>query len=237
VIRVENFAKRFGTVAAARTVSFAADDGAVTALIGANGSGKTTTLRAVAGLLKADGGRIAIDGIDVGAARLRAARRLGFMPDGAGLYPELTAREHVALFARLHGLAGAKLRRATDAAIETLGLGAIANRRTRGFSSGERMRVALARAIVHAPQNVILDEPARGLDVFGIRLLRDLVRALKARGACVLLSSHVLSDVEVLADAAVILDRGEVRAAGAPGALMRRYGADTLEDAFVKATA
>jgi sodium transport system ATP-binding protein len=232
MIFAEGVSKGYGRVTALNAATFAARDGEITALIGSNGSGKTTMLRATASLVDPDAGGIAIDGIDVRSDRVKALARLGFMPDGGGLYPLLTAREHVALFARLHGLAGRALHHAVTRALDAVGLTAIADRRARGFSAGERMRVALARTIVHRPKNLILDEPSRGLDLNGLRLLRTILETFRREGACVVLSSHVLSDVEALADNVVVLDDGKVKAIGAPAELLARTSATNLENAY-----
>jgi sodium transport system ATP-binding protein len=237
MIEVHDAAKRYRSTVALRGATVRAENGAITALIGANGSGKTTLLRSIAGLIDLDAGSVAIDGIAMPARRSAALRRLGFMPDGGGLYPVLTAREHVALFGRLHGLGGRALPAAVDAALERLGLVRIADRPTRGFSAGERMRVALARTIVQQPPNVVLDEPSRGLDLDGLLLLRTLLRDLRHDGTCVVLSSHVLSDVAVLADAVVLLHAGEVRATGSPAQLVAHTATASLEDAYVRITA
>jgi sodium transport system ATP-binding protein len=232
MITVEQVSKRYGKVTALERASFTARDGEITALIGANGSGKTTLLRAIASLVEPDNGRVAVDGIDVALQKQKALARIGFMPDGGGLYPMLTAREHVEVFARLHGLSGRELRRSVDDAVAALGLTPIAKRRTRGFSAGERMRVALARTIVHRPKNLILDEPSRGLDLGGLRLLRTLLEDFREDGVCIVLSSHVLSDVEVLADSVVMLEAGALRATGTPKQLIAQAGATNLEDAY-----
>jgi sodium transport system ATP-binding protein len=237
MIEVRNAAKRYRSAVALDGAALRAEDGAITALIGANGSGKTTLLRSIAGLIELDAGNVIIDGIAMPAQRSAALRRLGFMPDGGGLYPVLTAREHVALFGRLHGLDGRALAAAVDGALERLGLARIADRPTRGFSAGERMRVALARTIVQRPPNVVLDEPSRGLDLDGLLLLRTLLRELRRDGTCVVLSSHVLSDVAVLADAVVVLHAGAVRATGTPAELVARTATTSLEDAYTRMTA
>lgn len=236
MIVVHDAAKRYRSTVALQRAGLRAEDGAITALIGANGSGKTTLLRSIAGLVALDAGSVAIDGIAMPARRPAALRRLGFMPDGGGLYPVLTAREHVALFGRLHGLDGRALAVAADGALQRLGLSRIADRPTRGFSAGERMRVALARTIVQRPPNVVLDEPSRGLDLDGILLLRTLLRELRRDGTCIVLSSHVLSDVAALADNVVVLHAGDVRASGAPADLVAHTATASLEDAYVRIT-
>jgi sodium transport system ATP-binding protein len=235
LIRVENLARRFGAVRAVDGVGFEARDGRITGLLGPNGAGKSTTLRILYTVLRPDDGRAAIDGVDVLADPLGARRLIGVLPHGAGIYPQLTARENIAYFGRLHGLEGAAL----DARIETLladlEMGGIADRRAKGFSQGERIKVALARALVHAPKNLLLDEPTNGLDVMATRALRALILRLREAGRCILFSSHVMQEVAALCDDIVIIDKGRVVAAGTPEALRARFGSATLEDAFVAA--
>jgi sodium transport system ATP-binding protein len=216
-------------------VSLAVPDGQVTGLLGPNGAGKTTALRVLYGVVRPDAGRATVDGIDLAADRLAAQARLGVLPHAQGLYPRLTAREHVRYFARLHGLAGAALERRVDAVLETLEMGEIAERRTEGFSQGQRVKVALARALVHDPRNVVLDEPTNGLDVGATRAVRALLGRLRAEGRCVLFSSHVMQEVALVCDRVVVIARGEVVAQGTPDELRAATGKATLEDAFVAA--
>jgi sodium transport system ATP-binding protein len=237
VIEIASLSKAFGKVQAAEQVSFAAPDGAITTLLGANGSGKTTTLNMLVGLIRPDAGAARVDGIEVARDAKGARRRMGWFPDAFGLYPRLTAREHVRYFGRLHGLAGRELETAIDRIAAELDMGEIIDRRTEGFSTGQRMKVALARAMAHAPQNLILDEPTRGLDVMSVRLLRDTLRGLRAQGRCILMSSHVMAEVQELSDHIVCLSRGRVVAEGSPDELVRRTGAPNLEEAFVQLAA
>ena len=235
MIRVEGLARSFGPVRAVDGVGFEAADGRITGLLGPNGAGKSTTLRILYTVLKPDGGSASIDGIDVVADALAARGRIGVLPHGAGIYPQLTARENIAYFGRLHGLGGAALAARVEALVAELDLTGFADRRAKGFSQGERVKVALARALVHAPRNVLLDEPTNGLDVMATRALRALVLKLRDAGHCVLFSSHVMQEVAALCDDIVIIDKGRVAAAGTPDALRARFGAATLEDAFVAA--
>ena len=233
MIAVEGLRKRFGAVAAVDGVSFGAGDGAVTGLLGPNGAGKTTTLRMLYGLMKPDEGRIEVDHIDAVADPQGAQARLGVLPDTSGLYPRLTSREHIEYYGRLHGLSPETIDERTRQLIQRLDMGAIADRRTGGFSHGERTKVALARALVHDPNNVLLDEPTNGLDVMSTRAVRDLIRRLRADGRCVLFSSHVMQEVSALCDTIVVIARGRVVASGSPDALRERAGQRDLEDAFV----
>ena len=233
MIRVEALHKAFGTVTAVETVSFTAADGAVTGLLGPNGAGKTTTLRMIYAVLRPDSGRIVVDDVDAVEMPHAAQARLGVMPDGFGLYPRLTAREHIHYFGELHGITGAALDQRTDELLQLLDMQEIADRRTDGFSHGERTKVALARALVHNPKNVLLDEPTNGLDVMSTRAVRDIIRRLRDRGHAVLFSSHVMQEVSALCDSIVVIAHGRVVAHGAPDELRAQTGRESLEDAFV----
>ncbi len=235
MIRVEGLTRSFGAVRAVDGVAFEAQDGAITGLLGPNGAGKSTTLRVLYTVLRPDAGTAAIDGVDVVRDPLATRRRIGVLPHGAGIYPQLSARENIAYYGRLHGLGGAPLGARVDELIALLDIGDYADRRAKGFSQGERIKVALARALVHAPRNVLLDEPTSGLDVMATRVLRALIRRLRDAGHCVLFSSHVMQEVAALCDDVVIVDKGRVVAAGAPEQLRARFRAATLEDAFVAA--
>ena len=233
MIRAEGLQKRFGSIIAVENVSFTAPDGAVTGLLGPNGAGKTTSLRMVYGLMKPDAGRIEVDGKDLLAGPLDAQAHLGVLPDVSGLYPRLTPREHIRYFGRLHGLAAVELEARTQHWIDVLDMREFADRRVAGFSHGERTKVALARALVHNPQNILLDEPTNGLDVMSTRTVRDVIRRLRAEGRCVLFSSHVMQEVSALCDQIVVIAKGLVAAHGTPEELIRLTATSTLEDAFV----
>ncbi len=235
MIRVSDLHKSFGTVRAVRGVSFEAPDGKITGLLGPNGAGKSTTLRVLYTVLKPDAGTATIDGIDVVTHSLDARRRVGALPHGAGLYPHLTARENIAYHAALCGLSRDNIEERVDNIVELLDIGDFAERRTKGFSHGQRTKVALARSLVHDPQNVILDEPSNGLDVMATRSLRELILKLKDDGRCVLFSSHVMQEVVALCDDIVIIARGKVAIHDTADGIRNRTGCDDLEDAFVKA--
>jgi len=235
VIALESLAKRFGAVEAVRDVSLTAADGRVTGLLGPNGAGKSTTLRLLYGVLRPDGGRALVDGLDVAGAPRAALARLGVLPHNAGLYPLLTARENIRYYGALHGMHGAALERRIDELGALLDLGAVLERRTRGFSQGERLKVALARALVHNPPNLVLDEPTNGLDVLATRSLRELIRRLRDAGHCLLFSSHVMQEVAALCDDIVIIGAGRVVARGTPEELRGSVASGSLEDAFVAA--
>ena len=236
MIRAEGLRKRFGSVIAVDDVSFTAPDGAVTGLLGPNGAGKTTSLRMVYGLMKPDAGRIEVDGMDLLADPLAAQAHLGVLPDVSGLYPRLTPREHIHYFGRLHGIARADLEARTQHWIDLLDMRSFADRRVAGFSHGERTKVALARALVHQPQNILLDEPTNGLDVMSTRTVREVIRRLRADGRCVLFSSHVMQEVSALCDRIVVIAKGRVAAHGTPEELVQLTGTTSLEDAFVALT-
>jgi sodium transport system ATP-binding protein len=235
VIRVEGVHKSFGKVQAVRGVSFDAPDGKITGLLGPNGAGKSTTLRILYTVLKPDQGVATIDGIDVVRDSLNARRRIGALPHGAGLYPQLTSRENIAYYAALCGLAADTIDERVEHIIGLLEIGDFSDRRTKGFSQGQRTKVALARGLVHDPQNIILDEPSNGLDVMATRSLRDLILKLKDAGRCVLFSSHVMQEVAALCDDICIIAEGQVAIDDSADRIRERTGCDDLEDAFVRA--
>jgi len=235
MIVVNELRKSFGEVTAVDGVSFSAADGCITGLLGPNGAGKSTTLRMLYTVLKPDSGSAMIDGADVVVDALAARRNIGTLPHGSGLYPHLTARENIAYYARLYGMDCDGIDAAVEDVIGQLGIEDFADRRTKGFSQGQRTKVALARAMVHGPQNILLDEPSNGLDVMAIRALRDVIRALKAAGKCILFSSHVMQEVAALCDEIVIISAGKVAISDSPDGIRSRTGCDDLEDAFVAA--
>jgi sodium transport system ATP-binding protein len=235
VIVVDGIHKSFGKVHAVRGISFDAPDGKITGLLGPNGAGKSTTLRVLYTVLKPDQGRATIDNNDVVSDSLEARRRIGALPHGAGLYPHLTARENIAYYAKLCGLDNGAVADRVEHLIKLLEIDDFADRRTKGFSQGQRTKVSIARSLVHNPQNVILDEPSNGLDVMATRSLRDLILKLKDTGHCVLFSSHVMQEVAALCDDIVIIANGKVAIDDSVDGIRQRTGCDDLEDAFVKA--
>jgi len=228
----KSFGKR-GEVHAVADVAFAAPSGAITGLLGPNGAGKTTLLRMLATLVVPDAGRATVGGLDIVRDRYAVRERIGVLSDARGLYQRLTARENVRYYGALHGLTGRALEARVDRLLDALGLAAIADRRTQGFSQGEKMKVAIARALVHDPDTILLDEPTNGLDIMSVRALREQLRALRGEGKCLLFSSHVMQEVAALCDRIVILARGRVVAAGTADELVAQAGTRTLEDAFV----
>jgi sodium transport system ATP-binding protein len=234
MITVTNLHKSFGKVKAVRGVSFEARDGEITGLLGPNGAGKTTTLRMLYSLLPPDEGEIRIDGLDPSRDAMAIKRTLGVVPDGRGLYTRLTARENIRYYGELHGLERATLESRIDQLTHTLDMDEFIDRRTEGFSQGQRVKVAIARAMVHEPQTVLMDEPSNGLDVMSTRALRAYISGLKNGGHSVVLSTHIMQEVAALCDRIVIIAKGEVAADGTADELLARSGCDTLEDAFVK---
>ena len=234
MIEVRGLSKRFGAIQALRDVNFSAADGCITGLLGPNGAGKSTALRILCTVLQADRGSATLDGMDIRTDPIAVRRRIGVLPHNANLYANLTARENIAYYAALHGVRPARRRAdAVSAVLAQLDIEDIADRRAKGFSQGQRVRVALARALVHSPHTLILDEPTNGLDVMATRALRDVIRARRDAGCCVLFSSHVMQEVAALCDRIVILAAGAVAVAGTADDIRLATGRDDLEDAFV----
>ena len=234
MIEVNNLRKSFGEVKAVNGVSFTARDGEITGLLGPNGAGKTTTLRMLYSLLPPDEGEIRIDGLDPTRDAMEIKRTLGVVPDSRGLYSRLTARENISYYGELHGMSKTAINDRIDNLIETLDMGDFIERRTEGFSQGQRVKVAIARAMVHKPQTVLMDEPSNGLDVMSTRALRHYIRNLRSEGHSVVLSTHIMQEVAALCDRIVIIAKGEVAADGTAEELLERSGCTSLEDAFVK---
>jgi sodium transport system ATP-binding protein len=230
----KSFAMNGAVIRAVDDVSFAARDGEITGLLGPNGAGKTTTLRMLYTLMQPDAGRVLVDGVDPAAQPGDVRRRLGVLPDARGLYKRLTARENVEYFGRLHGIAEAGIAARIDRLVAALGMQDFIDRRVEGFSQGQRTKTAIARALVHDPRNVLLDEPTNGLDVMTTRSLRRFLQELRAEGRCVLFSSHVMQEVAALCDRIVVIARGRVVADGTPEQLRAQTGRPNLEDAFVQ---
>ncbi|GJM06106.1 MAG: sodium ABC transporter ATP-binding protein [marine bacterium B5-7] len=233
MITVEHISKSFGDVQAVKDVSLVAEDGKITALLGANGAGKTTSMRMIYALITPETGLVTVDGINSTENPVAARARMGVLPDARGLYLRLTARENMAYFGRLQGMSEADITRRSGELIERLGMEKFADRQTDGFSQGQRVKVAIARALLHDPQNILLDEPTNGLDVMSTRAIREFLREEKARGKCVLFSSHVMQEVSAVCDVITVIDAGAVRASGTEAELLALSGENNLEDAFV----
>jgi sodium transport system ATP-binding protein len=234
MIEVFGLSKRFGKIQAAREVTFAARDGEITGLLGANGAGKSTCLRMLYGVLTPDSGKASIDGLDILGETSKARAHLGVLPHAAGLYNHLSARENIEYFGALHGMRKQDSRARIAELTRTLDMESFIERRAKGFSQGQRIKVALARALVHDPGNVVLDEPTNGLDVMAIRNLREMLLTLKAQGRCVLFSSHVMQEVAALCDRVVIIGGGRVLADATVTEIRERSGTATLEEAFLQ---
>lgn len=237
MIVAENLHKQFktrtGTVTAVSDVGFAAADGQITGLLGPNGAGKTTTLRMLYTLMTPDQGKVMVDGIDAARDPMAVRRQLGVLPDARGIYKRLTARENIAYFGRLHGMSESAIEQRIGVLSRALDMGDILDRQSEGFSQGQRTKTAIARALVHDPRNVILDEPTNGLDVMTTRGLRGFLQELRQEGRCVIFSSHIMQEVAALCDHIVVIAKGTVVAAGSADALRAQTGHANLEDAFV----
>jgi len=224
-------------VQAVSNIGFTAEDGKVTGLLGANGAGKTTTLRMIAALLKQDGGQILVDGVAVHAGEQATQAKMGVLSDARGLYPRLTARENIVYYGVLHGMSREQANQRVDFLAEALELKPLLERRCDGFSQGEKMKTALARALVHDPKNIILDEPTNGLDVVATRALRDFLRWLRSPAGgskCIIFSTHIMQEVERLCDHVVVVAHGNTVAQGSVAQLLEQVGETDFEDAFVK---
>ena len=230
----KSFKTKTGKVTAVDGVSFTAHDGQITGLLGPNGAGKTTTMRMLYTLMTPDRGTVTVDGIDAARDPVAVRRALGVLPDARGVYKRLTARENIAYFGELHGLSSKQIAERTRALSDALDMGDILDRQTEGFSQGQRTKTAIARALVHDPRNVILDEPTNGLDVMTTRAMRGFLRQLREEGRCVIFSSHIMQEVAALCDRIVIIAKGTVVAAGTADELREQAGEDNLEEAFVK---
>jgi sodium transport system ATP-binding protein len=234
MIEVQNISKRFGAVQAVQDASFIAPDGHITGLLGPNGAGKSTTLRIVSTVIRADRGNVRVDGSEAHADEDAVRLKLGVLPHASGLYPRLSARENIRYFGELNGLYGKPLAARVEELIALLEIDEFADRKAKGFSQGQRIKVALARAMVHGPRNLVLDEPTNGLDVMATRALRGLIRKLREQGHCVVFSSHIMQEVAALCDDIVIIAQGRIVARGTPDALRAQTGEQDLEEVFVK---
>lgn len=238
MIRIENISKTFGTkktgfVHALKDISFTLRDGEITGLLGVNGAGKSTLLRLIYGLQTPTKGNIFINDISVQKDSDSARQHLGVLPDDTGLYKRLTARENIRYFGELQGLPPDVLQQNSQELISLLSMENIAERRADGFSLGERMKTALARAIVHQPQHILLDEPTNGLDVVTTRAVRNMLLRLRDQGRCILFSSHLMHEVGGLCDRVLIIAGGEIVADGSVADIIELAGVETLEDAFI----
>jgi len=234
MIETVHLHKKYGSVTALHDVSFTADHGHITGLLGPNGAGKSTTLRSLYGLIQLDGGQALVDGYDAAKHPVEARQKLGALPDKRGLYPRLTALENIRYFGQLHGMNGTNLDGKIEKLVNLLDMKDFVHRKTRGFSTGQQLKVNIARALIHDPPNILLDEPTNGLDVMTTRTLRMLIQRLAGEGKCILLSTHIMQEVSALCDHIVIISDGQVKAEGKPGILLKQSGQKDLEDAFIQ---
>jgi sodium transport system ATP-binding protein len=243
MIEVRGISRRFvsGRGRSARAVqavdglNWTAPDGCISGLLGPNGAGKTTLLRMVAGLVQPDAGQVLVDGIDVATQRAAALARMGVLSDARGLYPRLTARENIVYYGRLHGMSEDAAQDRAESLARVLEMAPLLERRTEGFSQGERMKTALARALVHDPHNIILDEPTNGLDVLATRALREALRRLRdEQGKCIVFSTHVMQEVQRLCDQVLVMAQGRAVARGTVAELCALTGDDDFERSFVQ---
>ena len=234
MIKVSNLCKSFGDVKAVDGISFDVRDGEITGLLGPNGAGKTTTLRMLYSLLPPDSGEIRIDGLNPTTDAMAIKRTLGVVPDSRGLYTRMSARENIIYYGELHGMKRKDINSRIEELVRTLDMGDFIERRTEGFSQGQRVKVAIARSMVHNPQTVMMDEPSNGLDVMSTRALRRYILSLKQAGHSVVLSTHIMQEVAALCDRIIIIAKGKIAANGTAEELMDASGCDSLEDAFVR---
>ncbi|HXH39232.1 MAG TPA: ATP-binding cassette domain-containing protein [Thermoanaerobaculia bacterium] len=230
----KSFASKSGRVIAVDDVSFTARDGEITGLLGPNGAGKTTTLRMLYTLMKPESGSVSVDGFDAVRDAEAVRRRLGVLPDARGVYKRLTARENIEYFGRLHQMDEGAIASRIALLSRALDMNDFLDRPTEGFSQGQRTKTAIARALVHDPRNVVLDEPTNGLDVMTTRSMRQFLEGLRAEGRCVIFSSHIMQEIAALCDRIVVIAKGRVVAQGTADDLRAQTGEENLENAFVK---
>ena len=234
MIEVSQLQKSFGAIQAVKNISFTVAPGEIVGLLGPNGAGKTTCMRIISGLVQPTAGTVMVGGKNVATQAQQVQANLGVMPDGGGLYARLTARENIAYFGKLHNIDATTLRRRIDEQIERLHMQDIIDRPTLGFSHGETTKVALARATIHNPDYILLDEPTNGLDVLTTKAVRNLLLQLKQGGKAIIFSSHLMHEVNHLCDRAVIVAKGEVAASGTLPELLEQTASTNFEDAFVR---
>lgn len=231
-VRVDRLEKTLGKNKVLRGISLEANSGEIFGLLGPNGAGKTTTLRIICTLLLPDTGTVDVLGFNTRSAAEEVRRRVGVVTADIGVYPRLSARENIVYFAELSGVPDSEVTGKVDSVIERLDMGSFAKQRAESLSSGQKQKVAIARAIVHDPEILMFDEPTSNLDVLASRDIRDFMVEARGRGKCVIFSTHVLHDAERLCDRVTILHEGNVVATGATADV--RGAHRDLEDAFLE---
>lgn len=221
-----------GTVQAVRGIDLDCRSGEIYGLLGPNGAGKTTTLRMLSTILAPSAGSARVAGVDVAADPLEVRRRIGFLSGSTGLYPRLTARETLEYFGRLHGLEEDALQERVDELLDRFRMRPFQDGRCEGLSTGQRQRVSIARAVVHDPPVLILDEPTTGLDILASSDMIEFIEARRGAGRCVLFSTHILSEAERLCDRIGVIYQGKMLAVGTKEQLRERTGQTWLEDVF-----
>jgi sodium transport system ATP-binding protein len=230
-VRVDRLEKQLGPNKVLRGITFGARAGEIFGLLGPNGAGKTTTLRVISTLLAPDAGTVEVLGFDTRTAPQEVRRRVGVVTAEIGVYPRLTARENIAYFAELSGVLDGEVGRRIDAVVDRLDMASFANQRAESLSSGQKQKVAIARAIVHDPPVLMFDEPTSNLDVLASREIRGFMVESRGRGKCVIFSTHVLHDAERLCDRVTIIHQGRVVASGTTEEV--RGSHQDLEDSFL----
>jgi len=236
MIEVKELKKNFGKVIALDGASFSAKDGKITALLGPNGAGKSTCLRILSTIIKPSSGDATVSGFDVLKDSFEVREQIGVLPHNSGIYSRLNATENIEYYGQLHGIQADELKEKTENLLEQLQMKDFCLRPAEGYSQGQKIKVALARALIHDPLNILLDEPSSGLDIMATRALRDIINGLKDSGKCVLFSSHIMQEVETLCEDIVIINKGVVKFNGTIDEFRNHSGSQDLEEAFLKIT-
>ena len=236
MIKVTSLKKNFGNVTALDGASFNAEDGKITALLGPNGAGKSTCLRILSTIIKPSDGEATISGLSVSEDSFAVRQQIGVLPHNSGIYSRLNAVENIDYYGQLHGIEAHELDERIENLLDQLQMKEFCLRPSEGYSQGQKIKVSLARALIHDPLNILLDEPSSGLDIMATRALRDIIIGLKDRGKCVLFSSHIMQEVETLCENIVIIDKGIVKFDGTIDQFRNHSGSHDLEEAFLKIT-
>jgi len=236
MIEVKELRKSFGKVIALDGASFSAKDGKITALLGPNGAGKSTCLRILSTIIKPSSGDATVSGFNVLKDSFEVREQIGVLPHNSGIYSRLNATENIEYYGQLHGIQADDLKEKTENLLEQLQMKDFCLRPAEGYSQGQKIKVALARALIHDPLNILLDEPSSGLDIMATRALRDIINGLKDSGKCILFSSHIMQEVETLCEDIVIINKGVVKFNGTIDEFRNHSGSQDLEEAFLKIT-